>query len=531
MNRYVLEAQDKKFFSYKYVLESATDIPSVVEKIEKSDHKRCVAQITSFMHNTVLVHNLKKELERLGVDITLLTHEDKKRTLLTLFCSDEAFENTKEFTAAVLLETYQTNCELAKRVMHTKKALFQKYFTDNLTNLPNVYQLRKELENEEKKRIVSIVVDDFETINSFYGYLVGDFVLEQVALFLDEQIDTTVYRISGSEFAIIVEHLDFYALKEFLQELYEKINGFTVLYQNTKITITFTLASSASNSMKNNLSKVAMALHYAKKNRLPFWIYEDSMRLENRYEQNLLYATKVRKAVEDGKIVPYFQAILENKTDKIVKYEVFARLLDENDNVIPAELFLPVAKNIKVYSLVTRTIIDKAFELFANKEVEFSINLSIDDVMDGDIYRHIIQKLKAYSKLAHLVTFELLESEAVEDFGKVKEFIKEIKRYGAKVAIDDFGSGYSNFSYLISMDADMLKIDGSLIKDIDTNNESYFVVETIVRFAKKLGIEVVAEQVHSSTVHAKVKELGIEYSQGFYIDKPDIESNTNFLQI
>ena len=132
-----------------------------------------------------------------------------------------------------------------------------------------------------------------------------------------------------------------------------------------------------------------------------------------------------------------------------------------------------------------------------------------------------MDKLKS-SKASTRVTFELLESEAVSDFKKLERFISEVKRHGAKIAIDDFGSGYSNFSYLTKMSADYIKIDGSLIRNIDVDKSSLLVVETIVDFAKKLGIKTVAEYVHSSVVMDKVKELGIDYSQGFYIDEPSI---------
>ena len=126
------------------------------------------------------------------------------------------------------------------------------------------------------------------------------------------------------------------------------------------------------------------------------------------------------------------------------------------------------------------------------------------------------------SKVSDKVTFEILESDAIEDFVKVERFINEVRRYGAKIAIDDFGSGYSNFSYLTKIRADYIKIDGSLVKDIDVDNNSLIVVETIVEFARKLGIKTVAEYVHSSDVLDKVRELGIDFSQGFYIDEPSL---------
>jgi len=139
--------------------------------------------------------------------------------------------------------------------------------------------------------------------------------------------------------------------------------------------------------------------------------------------------------------------------------------------------------------------------------------------MSNEIFQFIIDKLKS-SKASSRVTFELLESEAIQDFKKIERFISEVRRHGAKIAIDDFGSGYSNFAYLTKISPDFIKIDGGLIKNIDVDSTSLIVVETIVNFAKKLGIKTVAEFVHSSIVMDTVKELGIDYSQGFYIDEP-----------
>ena len=141
--------------------------------------------------------------------------------------------------------------------------------------------------------------------------------------------------------------------------------------------------------------------------------------------------------------------------------------------------------------------------------------------MSGEIFKFILEKLKN-SKASKRVIFELLESDAIEEFKRVERFISEVKRYGAKIAIDDFGSGYSNFGYLTKMSADFIKIDGSLIKDMDVDNNAFIVVETIVQFAKKLGIKTIAEFVHSSTVMDKVKEMGIDYSQGYHIDKQSV---------
>ena len=218
-------------------------------------------------------------------------------------------------------------------------------------------------------------------------------------------------------------------------------------------------------------------------------------------------------------IVPYFQPIIDNKTNAIVKFEALSRLVDENGVIHSPYNFIPIAKTIKVYDKITMAIIDKSFEMFEKHPFDFSINLSVEDIINQEMYDYILKKLHT-SGMGERVTFELLESEKVNDFSKVFHFFNEIRRYGAKVAIDDFGSGFSNFSYIIKLNPDFIKIDGSLIKEIDQDKNAQIVVETIVDFSKKLGIKTVAEFVHSSTVLSTVKQLGIDYSQGYFIDIP-----------
>ena len=508
----------------EYFIESSSDVEKTVSMISEFSNKHILIHIYSIIHNTVLVQNLKQELTKRvdNLQLVLLKHQDRFKTRIVVYRYDgDVFENNLE--SEILNEVFLERQKFESTLNDSKRQLLNRYFTDHLTHLPNLYQLRKDLSDNEEAGLVSIVIDDFATINSFYGFMVGDFVIEQVAKFLSENVDDKIYRVSGTEFALLIEKsLDFYELKEYLSELYNKIKDINIVYQNSKIITSLTLASSVSDSYENIFSKVSMALRYAKVNKLPFWIYEDRMRFENEYEQNLDISNRVRHAAQNSKIVPYFQAILDNSTGEIQKYECLARLMDENDNIIAPELFIPIAKRVKVYNLVTQTVINKAFEVFKDNDYEFSINLSIDDVMNSEIFDFIIEKLKN-SSCSKRVIFELVESEAIQDFDKVLRFINEVKRYGSKIAIDDFGDGYSNFSYLIKMDVDFLKIDGSLIKDIDVDKNAHLVVSTIVDFAKSLGVQVIAEYVHSSTVMDKVKEMGIEFSQGFFIDKPTID--------
>lgn len=507
-----------------FELESSGEVDAVLSQVKRVGQKNMLIQIISFMHNTVLVQNLKKEILKAfpNVKIGLLKHDDKTKTKINIFRLKHSQES-EDLDTAVLSKLYTLYLKKYESESKYRHQLFSRYFTDHLTNLPNVYQLRKDFQTDEKQGLVLIKIDNFLTINNFYGFVVGDLVIEEISKYLKEMLsEHKVYRLSGAEFAFSMEErMEFYELKKYLNEIYEKINSYFVRYQNSKIFIDFTLASSAVPNNKNVFSKVSMALGYAKEIGVPFWIYEDRMNFENNYKRNLELSEVVRECIYESRIVPYFQAIINNKTQKIEKYECLARLLDKNDNVISPLVFIPIAKKIKAYYQITTQMIEKSFAAFEGNELEFSVNLSIEDIMNSDIFHFVINKLQT-SRASKRVTFEILESESINDFNKIEKFITEIKRYGAKVAIDDFGSGYSNFSYLIKINADYIKIDGSLIENIHVDKASLVVVETIVSFAKKLGIKTVAEYVHCSVVMDKVRELGIDYSQGFYIDEPTL---------
>ena len=520
----VMDHENDSLKITNFVLSSSSEVSQVVNTIETLNKEQVLIHIVSFLHNTVLVQNLKKDLAKIlpFAEIICLKHEDKKKSLVTVFTLDEKIDIT-DISHEVLHKIQVENKNKSLSIEKYRDKLFNRYFIDHLTNLPNMYQLRKDLQENENFGLVLVNIDNFQTINNFYGGIIGDYVLEEVGGFLKDCLsEYTIYKLAGNEFAFVLdESMGFYDLKEYLTTLYNKINNIYVQYQDIKIYIDMTLASSSHQDRTAVFSKVSMALKYAKELHLPFWIYEDRMKFENDYERNLELSGVVRSAVEESRILPYYQAILDNKTSKIIKYECLARLIDKNGKILSPMLFIPVAKKIKVYSAVTKIIVDKSFETFEDSIYEFNINLSIEDIMNSEMNRFIIDKLKN-SKAADRVTFELLESESIHDFKKVERFISEVKRYGAKIAIDDFGSGYSNFSYLTKMNPDYIKIDGSLIKDIDVDRVSFLVVETIVEFARKLGIKTIAEYVHSSSVMNIVKELGIDCSQGFYIDEPSL---------
>lgn len=193
--------------------------------------------------------------------------------------------------------------------------------------------------------------------------------------------------------------------------------------------------------------------------------------------------------------------------------------LNDFGKVVSPYLFLDISKKSGQYSRLTKRMIRKTFDYFKNNDYEFSLNLTFEDISMESTYRYVIDNIKKYN-LASRIVIEIVESEKIQDFSLVNHFFEEIKELGCKIAIDDFGSGYSNFEYLIKLEADYIKIDGSLIKDILVNKGNENIIRMIIKFAKDQGIKTIAEFVSSKEIFDKVKELGVDYAQGYYIQEP-----------
>lgn len=228
----------------------------------------------------------------------------------------------------------------------------------------------------------------------------------------------------------------------------------------------------------------------------------------------------LKNAVDEGNIVPYFQGIFNSKTLKIEKYESLMRIkTKDNSEVVSIFKYLDLSKKINLYEKMMYLMFEKSFDVFCNKGFEFSLNLCYEDIQNESFRNFIYEKVRR-CKNSNYIIFEILESDCIKDFSVVQEFIYTIRAFGCKIAIDDFGSGYSSMENILKLKPDIIKIDGSLIKDINTSLESKKIVKNIVRMAKDLKAYTVAEYVHSKEVFNIVVDLEVDFLQGFYLAKP-----------
>jgi EAL domain-containing protein (putative c-di-GMP-specific phosphodiesterase class I) len=267
------------------------------------------------------------------------------------------------------------------------------------------------------------------------------------------------------------------------------------------------------------LTRADIALHRAKEKKIPIALYEEDENIEEIYRTNIAMASSIRKALANQRIICHYQPIVNLKTGNIEKYETLVRMIDENGEMVPPMVFLPIAKKTKVYSQITREVIYQACSLFSTRSESFSINLSDSDMRDPYTVQEIIKTI-IKTETASRIVFEILESEGIENYEEVAAFINQVKSLGAKISIDDFGTGYSNFENVLKLNVDYIKIDGSLIQGITANSRHNIIVDSIVDFAHKIGAQTVAEFVSDEAIYEAVKKHGIDHSQGYYTGKP-----------
>jgi diguanylate cyclase (GGDEF)-like protein len=464
-------------------------------------------------------------------------------TILALSESDIEYKNSKldelqnehKFTISsehalahmankVSSELAELNDNLEKKVEENLNKIYKQSYTDILTELPNRLSLIRETKTESIWKIIILVnIDDFTTINDFYGHAIGDEVLKRLASILEEYVlnkDGKVFKLPSDEFAILLntsreeDNIEF-CLKEIMSEV-EKSD---FIFNGNDIHVTITQSAAVTHHDKVCLANADMSLKIAKKTGKDYIIYSDDIKISSRFENNILMANEVKNAILTDNIIPFYQPIFDIKTGKVEKYESLVRLRKKNGDILSPYFFLEVSQQIKLYPIITEIMIDKTFSFFAGKGINFGINIAISDILNYKTREYLFSKIDEY-KIASQLTIEIIETQELENEHAINNFIDMVYAHGAKIAIDDFGSGFANFEHMTKMRTDYLKIDGSLIKNIDKDLNTRMVVETIVVFANKLGKKTVAEFVSSKEIYDIVKELGIDYVQGYYLGEP-----------
>ncbi|PHO09366.1 diguanylate cyclase [Malaciobacter canalis] len=397
-------------------------------------------------------------------------------------------------------------------------------YIDKLTHLPNRNRLKKDLAQTEEDLMALINIDKFSTINDLFGENNGDKILSEFSDNLKKHFckqDYKIYRIEADKFAVVSKKhdKDIYEFKKLCKTFADNIQKDTIIIDDNEIDLNVTIGIAKGDG--NRAYKYSQrVISYARNKFEQVMIYDDSFNIQESFEENIKWVKKIKNGLKNGNFKGFYQPIVDNKTQEIYKYEALIRFIEDDGEVIAPFKFLDIAKKAKLYPHVIKVMLKEALLLIKAKNKRVAVNISFEDIASDETQKFIYEELKNEPEATKLLEFEILESEEISDIDIVKSFIKDVKALGCTVGVDDFGAGYSNFNMLTNLDIDFVKIDSSLIKEIDHSKNQEIIVNTISNFSKEFGFTTVAEFVSSKEIYEKVKSLDIDYSQGYHFGKP-----------
>lgn len=409
---------------------------------------------------------------------------------------------------------------------------------DALTGLPNRQYLEIFFKNESDKlstaveySLLLIDIDNFKFINDTYGHAIGDEILKSIAHKLKNIIpaDGLLIRSGGDEFGILLTNVTIESAKYFTERLQSTIcnNSIQILNNTLDISIStgYTVIDSSSDIMKF-FSHANAALKIAKdegKNKAVCLLPDDvTADVDDPDKINELIFL-IKNAVKENRFVLYLQPILEIDSKKTKHYEALLRLKDIDNRIISPAIFIPIAERFGLISEIDRFVFKEILKIVSSQH-DTTIFMNISGLsLTNDVLLQFFERSIIESGIDpdHLnIGLEITETAATKNFVQAQSWMEKFKRLGCQIALDDFGVGYTSFTYLRTLPVDYIKIDGSFVHNIDKDSSHRAIVQTINTLAVSLGKSTIAEFVENESVLKILKEIGVKYGQGYHLGKP-----------
>lgn len=444
------------------------------------------------------------------------------------------------------IERELREAENRKDTRRAQETIHHMAYHDALTGLAN----RHEFENRLKHALhtaeidnyshilIYLDLDQFKIINDTCGHHAGDELLRQLSVLLRDAIreGDCLSRLGGDEFGVLLENCSLDRAEFIANKILQMIRDFRFSWESNTFTVGGSMGMVIIDSHSQNASEVLrnadIACYMAKdKGRSRYHVYrEDDQELALRHGE-MVWVSKIQDALQGNRFELHKQCIVPvNATDPDVnRCEFLIRLRDKDGELIYPGAFLPAAERYNLMPSIDRWVIRAVFSYLASELGEqsgetnnhqFFINLSGASLSDKNFFEYIKQQLAYYCLYPGMICFEITETVAITNLQDAVGFIKGIRAEGCKIALDDFGSGLSSFSYLKAIPADYLKIDGNFVRDITHDRMDKAIVESICQIARVAGLKTIAEFVEDEAILQIIREIGVDYAQGFGIHRP-----------
>lgn len=414
---------------------------------------------------------------------------------------------------------------------------------DALTGLYNRRYFNEVFDNYLKRSIrynisgalLFLDLDNFKYVNDTMGHQEGDRLIKEVARALTRIVRNAdiIARIGGDEFAIVIQDIDKQGVMDFCKDLNRRLNSVISPIAgkkgNTSTSIGIAMFPLHGETVQELLANADIAMYQAKDRGKARWhMFSEHEQARKKLERHITLKEKIEKALKNDQFILYFQPIMLIKDNRITHYEVLLRVIGDNGEILEPAPFIEVAESTGLINEIDRMVLRKTLEIMRIDQTlypdrRFSVNLSAHTFSNRKNFDDIKEIIRNGGVDANKLMFEITETAALQELSTVCEIIRELQDMGCSLAIDDFGVGFSSFYYLRELPVDYVKIDGSFIQQMANNPDDRLIVKAMAEIVRGFGKRTIAEYVEDKDTFQILKDLGVDYAQGFFVGSPEGE--------
>ncbi|HFD86973.1 MAG TPA: EAL domain-containing protein [Gammaproteobacteria bacterium] len=433
-----------------------------------------------------------------------------------------------------------TIADITDAQMNSEKLYFAAHH-DALTGLLNVRAFEsmlkssmQSLQEDEQHILCYLDLDFFKEVNDTAGHRAGDELLMQLSDLFRKKVrsNDVLARIGGDEFAILLRHCGMDQARRLVQELHNSIKTFRFFWENKTFELGLSIGlvevNHSSLTVEEVLDFADQACYAAKRagrNQIHVFGDED---ISGKLAGDALWLERFHNAINEDGLCLFAQPIKRlNREGSPSAYEILVRM-QSDDKLIGPDDFLPVVYRYQLANILDLWVVNRVIEWLESVSEEgisgefYSVNISADSLCDTDFKSHVHARLQNHPEIAQRICFEITESTAMENLDNAMRFIDDMHRLGCRFALDDFGTGFSSLAHLKNLPVDYVKLDGLFVRGITEDPVDYGLVKSIQNIAGMMNIKTIAEYVESDEIEAKLREIGVDYLQGFHIGYPEV---------